>query len=118
MQHSQWLRAALAAALLPPMAVVAWAAPGAAAPSGTWTVTERPVSTSRASAPKSLTSRLAETDRTLLGRRDTAPVPVLVKLDHDPVATYAGGVAGYAATSPAWTGRKLTGAPAERGDED
>jgi subtilisin family serine protease len=39
---------------------------------------------------------------------------VLVKLDHDPVATYAGGVAGYAATSPAATGRRLSGSSAEK----
>ena len=116
MRDPKWLRAGIAAALLPPLAVAAWASPGAAAPSGELTAT-RVVAESRETAQKSPTSRLAETDRTLLGRRDAAPVAVLVKLDHDPVATYAGGVRRLAATSPAATGRQLTGAAAERSYE-
>lgn len=59
------------------------------------------------------TSRLAQTDQTLLGRTDADPVPVIVKLDHDPVASYRGGIAGYVATSPAATGRSLRGDTAE-----
>lgn len=113
MQQPQWLRAVLAAALLPPLAVVAWATPGAAAPSGELTATQL-APASREDAQKSLTSRLAETDRSLLGRKDSAAVPVLVKLDYDSVATYTGGVDGYSATSPARTGRKLAGTAAER----
>jgi len=58
------------------------------------------------------TSRLARTDRSLLGRSDSDPVPVIVKLDHDPVASYRGEIPGYEATSPAHTGRRLSGAPA------
>jgi subtilisin family serine protease len=33
-------------------------------------------------------------------------------LDHDPVASYRGGISGYAATSPALTGKRLTGGQA------
>jgi subtilisin family serine protease len=69
---------------------------------------------SRLSAVKTPTSRLARTDPSLLGRRDGTPVSVLVKLDHDAVATYAGGVAGYAPTSPLRTGRPLSNSAAER----
>lgn len=59
------------------------------------------------------TSRLARTDRALLGRSDAERVPVIVKLDVDPIATYRGGVAGFDATSPAITGRRLNGSAAE-----
>ncbi|HEX5598164.1 MAG TPA: S8 family serine peptidase [Micromonosporaceae bacterium] len=117
MQSRRWLRAGIAATLLPPVALVAWASPGSAAPSGTFTAEPIAVA-SRESAIKAPTSRLAETDPALLGRKDNEPVAVLVKLAHDSVATYSGGVSGFAATSPAVTGRKLTGAPAERSYED
>ena len=56
---------------------------------------------------KSRTGRIAETDPALLGRSDSTPVNVLVKLDYDSVATYTGGVQGLAATSPKATGKKL-----------
>ncbi|MDG4828041.1 S8 family serine peptidase [Solwaraspora sp. WMMD1047] len=117
MRDPKWLRAGIAAALLPPLAVVAWAAPAAAAPAGDLTATPIAVK-SREEAAKAPTSRLAETDRSLLGRKDAEPVAVLVKLDHDPVATYAGGVDNLAATSPAVTGRKLTGSAPERSYEN
>jgi len=68
----------------------------------------------RFTAPKAPTSRLAETDTSLLGRTDSEPIPVLVKLDHDSVATYTGEVPGYEATSPAVTGEALTGDAAQR----
>jgi hypothetical protein len=94
--------------VLPPlivlMATPAWAAPRTDA------VTLRP--TTKITTTK-LTSRIARTDRTLLGRHESGPVSVLVKFDSDPVATYAGGVAGLAATSPAITGRRLAGRGAE-----
>jgi subtilisin family serine protease len=63
---------------------------------------------------KTPTSRIAKTDPALLGRTDSTSISVLVKLGHDSVAAYAGGVHGYPATSPAVTGRKLTGGSAER----
>ncbi|MFU8873868.1 S8 family serine peptidase [Micromonospora sp. SL4-19] len=116
MKTSRWLRAAFAAALLPPLAVVAWASPSAAAP-GEFTAGDPIPADSRYTALKSPTSRLAETDKSLLGRTDSAPVPVVVKLAYDSVATYVGDVDGYAATSPAVTGRKLTGSAAERSYE-
>jgi hypothetical protein len=59
---------------------------------------------------KSATGRLAESDPSLLGRTDATPVNVMVKLDYDATATYAGGVEGLAATSPRVTGVELTGA--------
>jgi Subtilase family/Fibronectin type-III domain/PA domain len=64
--------------------------------------------TERVPATKAPTSRLAQTDKNLLGRTDSAPVSLLVKLDYDSVATYSGGVAGLAATSPAVTGKSLS----------
>jgi subtilisin family serine protease len=56
---------------------------------------------------KSRTGQIAETDPALLGRGDSTPVDVVVKLDYDSVATYTGGVQGLAATSPKATGKKL-----------
>ena len=56
---------------------------------------------------KSRTGQIAETDPALLGRSDSTPVDVVVKLDYDSVATYTGGVQGLAATSPKATGKKL-----------
>jgi hypothetical protein len=70
--------------------------------------------TSRVQADKALTSRLAETDQSLLGRSDSAPLQVVVKLDYDSVATYAGGISGLAATSPSVTGKSLSDATAAK----
>ena len=56
---------------------------------------------------KSLTGRLAETDPSLLGRTSSKLINVIVKLDYDPAAVYAGGLAGFKATSPSVTGRSL-----------
>jgi hypothetical protein len=56
---------------------------------------------------KSASGQLAQTDASLLGRTDGSPVNVLLKYDYDPTASYAGGVAGLSATSPAATGKKL-----------
>jgi subtilisin family serine protease len=67
-----------------------------------------------AGGAKALTSRIARTDESLLSRRDAQPVPVMVKLDYDPLATYSGEVGGLAATSPSVTGRRLSGSSAER----
>jgi len=62
----------------------------------------------RVEADKAPTSRLAKTDQSLLGRNDTAMVPVVIKLDYDSVATYAGSVRGLEATSPSVTGKALS----------
>ena len=56
---------------------------------------------------KSVTGRLAKSDPALLKRTDSAPVSVMVKLDLDSVASYAGGVEGLAPTSPVVTGKPL-----------
>ncbi|MEV4411627.1 S8 family serine peptidase [Catellatospora sp. NPDC049609] len=68
-------------------------------------------------AGKAPTSRLARTDRSLLDRSDGERIPVLVKLDYDAVASYAGGLPGLAATSPAVTGARLRNGDAERAYE-
>lgn len=59
------------------------------------------------SVSKAASTRLARTDRSLLRIRGSKPVKVIVKLDYDSVASYRGGVAGLAATSPLTTGRTL-----------
>jgi subtilisin family serine protease len=60
-------------------------------------------------APKSVSGKLAKTDKSLLGKTSSAPVHVVVKLDYDAIASYAGGIAGLRATSPSVTGRSLEG---------
>ena len=56
---------------------------------------------------KSPTSKIAQTDPALLGRSDATPLNVMIKFDYDATASYAGGVAGLEATSPAVTKKKL-----------
>jgi subtilase family protein/fibronectin type III domain protein/PA domain-containing protein len=58
---------------------------------------------------KAPTSAVAQSDPALLARTDTAPVRVMIKLDYDSVATYAGGRDELPATSPDVTGDPLTG---------
>ncbi|MBX6356248.1 MAG: S8 family serine peptidase, partial [Micromonosporaceae bacterium] len=113
MRRPKWLRAGFAVALLPPLIVLVSASPGEAQPVPRFTA-EPLAPPTRVSAQKAPTSRLARTDASLLGRTDSTPIPVMVKLDYDSVATYSGGVAGYPATSPAVTGHRLTGSAAER----
>lgn len=66
----------------------------------------------RVSSSKSPTSAIAETSPELLGRTDSAPVDVMIKLDYDSVAAYTGTVNGLDATSPSVTGDDLTGSTA------
>ncbi|MBV1853428.1 S8 family serine peptidase [Catellatospora tritici] len=73
---------------------------------------------SRALVGRAPSSRLARTDRSLLGRTDHERIPVLVKLDYDAVASYPGGLPGLAATSPAVTGKRLRASKAERDYEE
>ena len=54
---------------------------------------------------KAPSSRLAQTDPTLLSITSSAAVEVLVKLDYDATAAYEGGISGLAPTSPEVTGR-------------
>ena len=61
---------------------------------------------------KSSTGKLAESSPSLLGRTDATVVNVMVKLDYDATASYAGDIDGLPATSPRVTGADLTGATA------
>ncbi|MFT4029358.1 MAG: S8 family serine peptidase [Protaetiibacter sp.] len=54
------------------------------------------------------TGQLAQSDSALLARSDATVIPVMVKVDVDPVASYAGGIDGYPATSPEVTGKDLS----------
>jgi len=56
---------------------------------------------------KSVSGRLAQTDPSLLGSTSTEVTPVMVKLDYDAIASYAGGLAGLPATSPSVTKKSL-----------
>jgi hypothetical protein len=85
-----------------------------AAVAGTATGKAKPTLTGKALQPakvfnvdKAQTSRVAKTDPSLLGKSDSTPVNVMIKYDFDATASYTGGVAGLAATSPRETGRKL-----------
>ena len=60
---------------------------------------------------KSITTRIAQTDPTLLGATSSKPVNVMIKYDFDSTASYQGGVAGLAATSPRVTGKSLRDNP-------
>ena len=66
------------------------------------------VPVSRVEGFKSASGQLAQTDESLLGLRSDAPVNVVVKLDYDSVAAYAGLIDGLPATSPSVTGEPLT----------
>ncbi len=63
----------------------------------------------RAVAAKSPSAGLARTPQSLLRRTDNEPVRVMIKLDADSTAAYAGGIEGLPATSPQVTGRSLSG---------
>jgi subtilisin family serine protease len=56
---------------------------------------------------KSDSGRIAKSDRRLLHLHGTKITPVMVKLDYDAMASYRGGIAGYAPTSPSVTGRSI-----------
>ena len=62
---------------------------------------------SRVEGAKSASGRIAQTDESLLGLSSDAPVNVVVKLDYDAVASYAGQIEGLPATSPSETGKPL-----------
>ena len=108
MRPYQRLRAGLAVAATIPVVMALSATPSAANPAAGFTA-EALTPSSVVHSAKSPTSRLAQTDPSLLGRTDSTRVPVLVKLDYDSVATYGGEISGYPATSPAVTGQELTG---------
>jgi len=97
----------LAAALTSAVAVTATVAPAGAASTPS-RFTAKPLAPSGITNGAKYSSSQATTDQALLKLKGTALTPVVVKLDYDAIASYRGGVAGYAATSPAATGaRKL-----------
>ena len=97
------------AALLMVIGAVSVITAGAASGDGpNFTVVGAPlVADSTFSASKAPSANIAQTDPSLLGRTDATPVQVMIKYDFDATASYAGGVAGLAATSPAVTGVPL-----------
>jgi hypothetical protein len=113
MKQRKWVRAAAAVALVPATLVALSASPGnAAAPSNFKGTAITP--SSRVTGAKSQTSQLAQSDPALLNRTDSQPVSVVIKLSQDSLATYSGGVPGFEATSPAVTGKALSGTAAEK----
>src|SRR4051812_12344447 len=113
MKHRQWVRASFAIALVPPLLVVGFAGPVSAEERPPPFTAKQLVPSDRITGPTTLTSRQARSDQSLLNRRDADTIPVMVKLDYDSVATYAGDIAGLAATSPSKTGHELDGTGAE-----
>ena len=67
----------------------------------------QPTRTSVVHGNKSPSGRIAQSDPDLLARNDPTMVGVMVKLDVDAAATYAGGVNGLAPTSPSITGKPI-----------
>lgn len=63
-------------------------------------------------AALSASGAMARSDESLLARTDSEVVPVMIKLDLDGAASYAGGKVGLPATSPEVTGRALADNPA------
>lgn len=55
-------------------------------------------------AAMSPTSRLARSDKALLRLQGKRSIPIMVRFDVDPIASYAGGIDGLRATSPGMTG--------------
>jgi hypothetical protein len=107
MRLGKGARALVVAAILPLTTfLVSGEASGAPSPANLTAEKVAPVQ--RIQADKSPTSRLAKTDQSLLGRTDSGPVNVMIKLDYDSVATYSGGVRGLQPTSPSVTGRPLS----------
>lgn len=99
---------AAGALILSSQATGAANAAGSGAQTGRFTATALQPTSSFTGA-KSTTGRLAKSDAGLLKRTDAKPVNVVVKLDYDATASYAGTIRGLAATSPRVTGKKLTG---------
>ncbi|HXJ63266.1 MAG TPA: protease inhibitor I9 family protein, partial [Actinomycetota bacterium] len=63
--------------------------------------------TARVAAYRARSDALVRTDRSLLRATSSKRVTVIVKLNEDPVALYAGGVAGLPATSPSVTHARI-----------
>ena len=90
------------------LAAGAGAGAAPAAPAGPPELTVTPLTpVGKVQGAKSASGRLAQTDESLLGRRSTAPIHVVVKLDYDSLAAYGGQIEGLPATSPSVTGEAL-----------
>ena len=79
----------------------------AAAPAGAGPIPSSPTRAPVGGAVASVTSPtagLARSDAALLRLRGSRPIPVMVRFDVDPIASYAGGIRGLRATSPGVTG--------------
>jgi subtilisin family serine protease len=103
-------RATFTVATVVALVVAVFVAPAGAAPApaGQQKLSATPLTpVSRVQGAKSASSRLARTDKRLLGQRSTAPVRVVVKLDYDSLAAYTGQIRGLPATSPSVTGKAL-----------
>ncbi|MFL6100047.1 MAG: S8 family serine peptidase [Actinomycetales bacterium] len=100
---------AVGALVVSSLTVAAGSASGASGGSAGLTAKGALTPASRVQGAKSTTGRLAQSDRALLKRTDSGLVNVVVKLDYDATASYAGNLRGLAATSPRVTGRQLTG---------
>ncbi|GAA1725003.1 S8 family serine peptidase [Isoptericola hypogeus] len=73
----------------------------------------QPTLTSRDEGAKTPSSALARTPKRLLNLESSKKIPVMVKYDVEPVASYTGTVPGYDATSPSVTGEALRGKDAD-----
>ncbi|MET0297073.1 MAG: S8 family serine peptidase [Microbacterium sp.] len=101
-------RALIVGAAVAGLLITAIAGPASAAPEPPdFTATTLTPDGEPITGAKSASGQLAESDAELVARTDAASVAVLVKVDVDPVASYAGGVDGYAATSPEVTGTAI-----------
>ncbi|CUR60027.1 Serine protease, subtilase family protein [metagenome] len=70
--------------------------------------TSQPTKASTVTADKAPSSSLARTPASLKKLTSAKPIPVMIKYDYDAVASYAGALSGYAATSPSVTERSLS----------
>ncbi len=95
------------AALLVLVGAISFAAAGGASGNSTKFVATALTPDTTFSAAKAVSANIAQTDPSLIGRSDATPVAVMIKFDFDATASYGGGVAGLAATSPAVTGVPL-----------
>ena len=97
------------ATLLGGVTILGSIVPAAAAePPAGWTATGL-TPDGRITGFKSASADLVRSDAALVKRTDATRVNVVIKLDYDATASYAGGIADLAATSPRVTGKALSG---------
>ncbi len=89
------------------------AAAGAGDPDDLRLADAQPALASRDEGAKSPSGALATTPKRLLGIESAKKIPVMIKYDVEPVASYTGTVPGYDATSPSVTGETLSAQAAE-----